>query len=60
LDSVNDVAVHFTSEDWQLLDVVQKKLYWVVMLETYSNLRSVGKDCGEPQSVAISFLTAGI
>ncbi|GAB5581682.1 zinc finger protein 39-like isoform X4 [Prionailurus iriomotensis] len=40
--SPEDVAVHFTSEDWQVLDVVQKKLYWVVMLETYSNLSNNG------------------
>nr|XP_025705322.1 zinc finger protein 891-like [Callorhinus ursinus] len=42
--SFKDVVVDFTSEEWQLLDAVQKNLYWDVILENYSNLLSVGKD----------------
>lgn len=42
--SFEDVVVVFTSEEWQLLDAVQKNLYWDVLLENDSNLMSVGKD----------------
>lgn len=42
----DDVAVRFTSEEWQFLDHDQKDL----MLENYSNLVSVDED-GSPVSL---------
>ena len=38
-----DVVVTFTQEEWELLDLPQRTLYWRVMRETCGLLLSLGK-----------------
>ncbi|KAL6085966.1 hypothetical protein STEG23_017491, partial [Scotinomys teguina] len=41
--TLEDVAVKFTLEEWALMNSSQKKLYSVVMKETFLNLIFIGK-----------------
>ncbi|XP_011369634.1 zinc finger protein 268 isoform X8 [Pteropus vampyrus] len=49
--SFTDVFVHFTWEEWRLLDAAQKHLYRSVMLENYGNLVSLGYQHTKPDVI---------
>ncbi|XP_032954292.1 zinc finger protein 268 [Rhinolophus ferrumequinum] len=49
--SFTDVCVHFTWEEWQLLDAVQKHLYRIVTLENYGHLVSLGYQHTKPDII---------
>ncbi|KAM3848383.1 uncharacterized protein M6D78_005042 isoform 2-T3 [Vipera latastei] len=47
LVSFEEVAVHFSEEEWSWLDPDQKALHWEVMMENYRNVASLVQDSCE-------------
>uniref|UniRef100_A0A671G0D5 KRAB domain-containing protein n=1 Tax=Rhinolophus ferrumequinum TaxID=59479 RepID=A0A671G0D5_RHIFE len=48
-----DVAVLFTRDEWRKLRPFQRNLYQDVMLETYSNLVSLGLPFSKPKVISL-------
>lgn len=49
LVSLEEVSVHFSEEEWVLLDWDQRALHREVMLENWANLASLGKASSFPR-----------
>ncbi|NP_001254512.1 zinc finger protein 811 isoform 2 [Mus musculus] len=58
LVTFEDVAVHFTMEEWALLDLSQKELYKDVMKEILRNVVSIG-DIRKHQKIDNKYQNSG-
>ncbi|XP_054566196.1 zinc finger protein 417-like [Eptesicus fuscus] len=50
--TLEDVAVHFSQEEWRLVDEAQRRLYLRVMLENFALVTSLGCCCGADDAAA--------
>ncbi|XP_054566217.1 zinc finger protein 549-like isoform X2 [Eptesicus fuscus] len=55
-----DVALHFSSEEWELLDEAQRRLYHDVMLENLTLITSLGCWHGAQNEEAPSELSSSL